>query len=81
MAATHDRLRKHARSAKKDLYDLGRHKSHQVNSGVVQYVRRRPVTFTLIAAGIGLVLGGYWIRRLTTILARTKKRRLKLFFV
>ena len=81
MAATHNRLRKHASSVKKDLNERGRHESHEVRRDVVQYVRRRPVTFALIAAGIGLALGSFWIRRLTTVLVRTKKRRMKLFFV
>ncbi len=82
MAATHNRLRKHARSGTKDeRHEPGRHRSQQVQRGVVQYVRRRPVTVSLIAAGIGLALGSFWIRRWKTTLARTKKRRLKLFFV
>jgi ElaB/YqjD/DUF883 family membrane-anchored ribosome-binding protein len=35
----------------------------QVERSVAQYVQEQPLTSLLIAAGVGLVLGRFWMRR------------------
>ena len=41
----------------------GRDKVQQVERSFAQYVREQPLKSLLIAAGIGLVLGRFWLRR------------------
>jgi ElaB/YqjD/DUF883 family membrane-anchored ribosome-binding protein len=41
----------------------GRDKVQQVERGFAQYVREQPLKSILIAAGVGLVLGRFWMRR------------------
>ena len=46
-----------------EFYEQGRDKIHGVGSTFEQYVRERPVKSVLIAAGIGLLFGRFWMRR------------------
>ena len=46
-----------------EYYEQGRDKIHGVLDGFEQYVRERPVKSILIAAGIGLLYGRFWMRR------------------
>lgn len=46
-----------------EYYRQGRDKVHGVASTFEQYVRERPVKSVLIAAGIGLLFGRFWMRR------------------
>lgn len=46
-----------------DYYLQGLDKVHGVSSNFEQYVRERPVKSLLIAAGIGLLFGRFWMRR------------------
>ena len=41
----------------------GRDKVQQVERSFAQYVREQPLKSILIAAGVGLVLGRFWLRR------------------
>ena len=41
----------------------GRDKVQQVERSFAQYVREQPLKSILIAAGVGLVLGRFWMRR------------------
>ena len=41
----------------------GRDKVQQVERSFAQYVREQPLKSILIAVGIGLVLGRFWMRR------------------
>ena len=41
----------------------GRDKAQQVERSLAQYVREQPLKSILIAAGVGLVLGRFWMRR------------------
>jgi ElaB/YqjD/DUF883 family membrane-anchored ribosome-binding protein len=44
-------------------YGQGREKVHDAVSSCEQFVRQRPFGSMLIAAGIGLLLGRFWMRR------------------
>jgi ElaB/YqjD/DUF883 family membrane-anchored ribosome-binding protein len=46
-----------------EYYQHGRDKVHGAASTFEQYVRERPVKSVLIAAGIGLLFGRFWMRR------------------
>jgi ElaB/YqjD/DUF883 family membrane-anchored ribosome-binding protein len=46
-----------------EYYEEGREKVHQVERTFEQFVREHPVKSLLIAAGFGLVLGRFWMRR------------------
>ena len=46
-----------------EYYEQGRAKAHGAQRSVVQFVREQPVKTVLIAAGVGLLLGRFWIRR------------------
>ncbi len=46
-----------------DCYEEKREKVHQVERTFEQYIRERPLKSILIAAGVGLVLGRFWMRR------------------
>ena len=46
-----------------EYYQQGRDKVHGALCSVEQYVRDRPVKSVLIAAGIGLLFGRFWMRR------------------
>jgi ElaB/YqjD/DUF883 family membrane-anchored ribosome-binding protein len=46
-----------------DFYEQGRDKIHGAGSAFEQYIRERPVKSVLIAAGIGVLFGGFWMRR------------------
>jgi ElaB/YqjD/DUF883 family membrane-anchored ribosome-binding protein len=43
--------------------EQGQDKVHGVLSNVEQYIRERPVKSVLIAAGVGLLFGRFWMRR------------------
>jgi ElaB/YqjD/DUF883 family membrane-anchored ribosome-binding protein len=53
-------------------YDQGRGKVHRAERAVEHFIQRCPLKSVLIAAGVGLVLGGFWFRRLATSWACTK---------
>ena len=46
-----------------EFYEQGRDNAHGVLCHFEQYVRERPVKSVLIAAGIGLLFGRFWMRR------------------
>jgi ElaB/YqjD/DUF883 family membrane-anchored ribosome-binding protein len=46
-----------------EFYEHGRDKIYGVGGTFEQYVRERPVKSVLIAAGIGLLFGRFWMRR------------------
>ena len=46
-----------------EYYQQGRDNVHGVLCNFEQYVRERPVKSVLIAAGIGLLFGRFWMRR------------------
>jgi len=43
--------------------EQGQEKARQIRRTVEQFVREEPVKTVLIAAGVGLVLGRFWMRR------------------
>jgi ElaB/YqjD/DUF883 family membrane-anchored ribosome-binding protein len=43
--------------------EMGRTKMKQVERSTAQFIRERPITSVLIAAGIGCVVGRFWVRR------------------
>ena len=51
------------RASASDYYEEGRDTVQQVERGFEQYIREQPLKSILIAAGVGLVLGGLWMRR------------------
>ena len=53
----------HMRENATEYYEHGRDKVHGVASAFEHYVRERPATTLLIAAGIGLLFGRFWMRR------------------
>ena len=53
----------HVRENASDYYQQGRDNVQGVASTVEQYVRERPVRSVLIAAGIGVLFGRFWMRR------------------
>ena|SRR5438552_18126458 len=69
--AAEDKLRKVRKNGSK-RYEEGRSKMHQWEHQMVQTIRGRPIRSTLIAAGIGVVLGGFWFRRLIMAWTRAK---------
>ena len=46
-----------------DYYEERREEVHQVERGFEQFIREQPIKSILIAAGVGLVLGRFWMRR------------------
>ena len=44
-------------------YEQGQEKAQQMRRTLEQFVREEPVKTVLIAAGVGLVLGRFWMRR------------------
>jgi ElaB/YqjD/DUF883 family membrane-anchored ribosome-binding protein len=46
-----------------EYYEQGRDTAHGAMSNFEHYVRERPVRSVLIAAGIGLLFGRFWMRR------------------
>ena len=53
-------------------YALGRGKVQQTESAVEHFIQKRPFKSVLIAASVGALFGGFWLRRLTTRGAGTK---------
>lgn len=41
----------------------GREKARNIEHSIEQYIREEPIKSVLIAAGVGLVLGRFWMRR------------------
>jgi ElaB/YqjD/DUF883 family membrane-anchored ribosome-binding protein len=60
--AAHEKLGQ-LRSSVSEHYEQGRDKVYSVERTVEQYLRQRPFQSVLIAAGIGLLLGRFWMRR------------------
>ena len=46
-----------------EYYEQGRDNVHGVLCDFEQYVRARPLKSVLIAAGVGLLFGRFWMRR------------------
>ncbi len=53
----------HVRENANECCQYGQDKVHGVASAFEQYIRERPVKSVLIAAGIGLLYGRFWMRR------------------
>jgi ElaB/YqjD/DUF883 family membrane-anchored ribosome-binding protein len=51
------------RTVAADCANEGREKVRQVEHSVEEYIREQPLKSMLIAAGVGLVLGRFWMRR------------------
>ena len=51
------------RETASDYYEEGQDTVQQVERSVEQYIRERPLRCILIAAGIGLFFGRFWMRR------------------
>jgi ElaB/YqjD/DUF883 family membrane-anchored ribosome-binding protein len=51
------------RASASEYCEEGRDKVQQVERGFEQYVREQPLKSLLIAAGVGILLGGLWMRR------------------
>ena len=51
------------RASAADGASKGRDKVEQVERSFAQYVREQPLKSILIAVGVGLVLGRFWMRR------------------
>ena len=43
--------------------EQGRDKVHGVACACEQFLRQKPLTSVLVAAGVGLLLGRFWLRR------------------
>jgi ElaB/YqjD/DUF883 family membrane-anchored ribosome-binding protein len=43
--------------------DQGQEKVHGVACACEQFLRQKPLTSVLVAAGVGLLLGRFWLRR------------------
>lgn len=46
-----------------EYYEYGRDQVHKVERSFEQYIRDQPLKSIFIAAGIGLLLGRFWMRR------------------
>jgi ElaB/YqjD/DUF883 family membrane-anchored ribosome-binding protein len=46
-----------------EFYEQGRDNIYRAGSTLEKYIRERPVNSILIAAGIGLLIGRFWMRR------------------
>jgi len=53
----------HLRESASEYKDQGRDKVQQVERTIEQFIRERPLKTVLIAAGVGLLLGRFWMRR------------------
>lgn len=53
----------HLRAGAADGASDGQDKMQEVERSFAQYVREQPLKSVLIAAGVGLVLGRFWLRR------------------
>jgi ElaB/YqjD/DUF883 family membrane-anchored ribosome-binding protein len=62
----------HIRENGSERYAQGRGKVLRAEHAVEHYIQQRPLKSVLIAAGVGVVLGGYWLRRMTAARARSK---------
>jgi ElaB/YqjD/DUF883 family membrane-anchored ribosome-binding protein len=51
------------RASASEYCEEGRDKVRRAERGFEQYVREQPLKSVLIAAGVGMVLGRFWIRR------------------
>jgi ElaB/YqjD/DUF883 family membrane-anchored ribosome-binding protein len=46
-----------------EYYEQGQDKAQDVQRTIAQYIQQKPVKSVLIAAGVGLLLGRFWMRR------------------
>ena len=51
------------RAGAADCVRAGQDKVQQVERSLAQYIREQPLKSVLIAAGVGLVFGRFWLRR------------------
>ena len=60
--AAQEKLRE-VRENATEYYEQGRDNAHGALCAFEQYVRAQPVKSVLIAAGVGLLFGRFWMRR------------------
>lgn len=46
-----------------EYYEEGRVKAHDIQHSVERFIQEQPVKAVLIAAGVGLLFGRFWMRR------------------
>jgi ElaB/YqjD/DUF883 family membrane-anchored ribosome-binding protein len=69
MSTARSRLGKQATKATNELHKIsgiatdGRKKVHRVERNVERFIQKRPLKSVLVAAGVGLLVGGIWMRR------------------
>ena len=51
------------RASASEYCEEGRDKVQQVERSVERFIRQQPLRSVLIAAGVGMLLGGLWMRR------------------
>jgi ElaB/YqjD/DUF883 family membrane-anchored ribosome-binding protein len=51
------------RTSASEFCEEGRDKAQQVERSFEEFVRQQPLKSVLIAAGVGMLLGGFWMRR------------------
>ncbi len=51
------------RAGAADYAKEGRDKAREVEHSIERYIREQPLKSMLIAAGVGMVLGRFWMRR------------------
>ncbi len=51
------------RASASGYFDQGRDNVQKLERGFEQFIRQQPLKSILIAAGVGLLLGGLWMRR------------------
>lgn len=52
-----------ARDFASEVGEQGRHKVQRVEQGFIETIRTKPIRSVLIATGIGMLLGRFWMRR------------------
>jgi ElaB/YqjD/DUF883 family membrane-anchored ribosome-binding protein len=63
---------RHLRANASEYYEQGRDQVQHAERAVEHLIQKRPLKSVLIAAGVGIVLGGFLFRRIATARARTK---------
>ena len=53
----------HLQENASEFYEQGRDKVRQAARTLEQFIGEQPLTSVLIAAGVGLLLGRFWMRR------------------
>jgi ElaB/YqjD/DUF883 family membrane-anchored ribosome-binding protein len=63
---------RHLRANASEYYEQGRDQVQQAERAVEHFIEKRPLKSVLIAAGVGIVLGGFLFRRITAARTRTR---------